>query len=106
NFLGGEMDFYESASHEVIEKLSDELHMTKDEAAEGILRVINSNMANAIREKTIQKGVDPREFSLVAFGGAGPLHAVEVARELKIREVLIPPNPGINSATGLLTTDL
>lgn len=106
NFLGGEMEFYEDASHQVMEELASKLNMTKNEAAEGILRVVNSNMANAIREKTIQKGIDPREFSLVAFGGAGPLHAVDVARELNIPEIIIPPYPGINSATGLLTTDL
>ncbi|MCF3944132.1 hydantoinase/oxoprolinase family protein [Oceanobacillus alkalisoli] len=106
NFLGGEMAFYEDASHKVIEELAQELDMEKDEAAEGVLRVVNNNMANTIREKTIQKGIDPREFSLVAFGGAGPLHAVDVAKELQIPEVIVPPYPGINSATGLLTTDL
>jgi len=76
------------------------------EAAEGILTVLNSNMANAIRSRTVQKGVDPREFALVAFGGAGPLHGAEVAEMLEIPEVLIPPYPGITSAMGLLTTDL
>lgn len=63
-------------------------------------------MAHATRAVTVQKGHDPREFSLVAFGGAGPLHAVEVAEILGIREVIVPPYPGINSAIGLLTTDL
>jgi N-methylhydantoinase A len=63
-------------------------------------------MANAIRSRTVQKGIDPRDFSLVAFGGAGPLHAVDVARELGMSEVLIPQYPGITSAVGLLTTDL
>lgn len=106
NFLGGEMELYVEAAHEVIGELAEKLEMTKEETAEGILRILNNNMANAIREKTIQKGADPREFSLVAFGGAGPLHAVDVARELNIPEVVIPPYPGINSATGLLTTDL
>src|SRR5258708_33417861 len=63
-------------------------------------------MANAIRSVTIQKGLDPRDFTLVAFGGAGPLHAVDVATTLDIPEVLVPPYPGITSAMGLLTTDL
>jgi N-methylhydantoinase A len=67
---------------------------------------LNANMANAIRARTVQKGIDPRNYSLVAFGGAGPLHGVEVARLLGVPEVLIPPYPGINSAIGLLTTDL
>lgn len=106
NFLGGEMQFDEEAAHKVVENLAAQFQLTKYEAAEGILRMVHSNMANAIREKTIQKGIDPREFSLVAFGGAGPLHAVDVARELKIPEVIVPLHPGINSAIGLLTTDL
>lgn len=106
NFLGGEMSLYSNASFKVIDKLSEELRLDRDKTAEGILTLMNNNMANAIREKTIQKGEDPREFSLVAFGGAGPLHAVEVARILNIPEVIIPLYPGINSATGLLTTDL
>lgn len=106
NFLGGEMKLHTEEAHQVIAKLAAELELTKEETAEGILRILNNNMANAIREKTVQKGSDPREFSLVAFGGAGPLHAVDVARELKIPEIVIPPYPGINSATGLLTTDL
>jgi N-methylhydantoinase A len=76
------------------------------DAAEGILTVINNNMANAIRSRTVQKGLDPRSYSLVAFGGAGPLHGVEVAALLGIPEVVVPPYPGITSAMGLLTTDL
>jgi N-methylhydantoinase A/oxoprolinase/acetone carboxylase beta subunit len=63
-------------------------------------------MARAIRSRTIEKGHDPREFALVAFGGAGPLHAAEVADSLEIPEVLVPPHPGITSAGGLLTSDL
>jgi N-methylhydantoinase A/oxoprolinase/acetone carboxylase beta subunit len=63
-------------------------------------------MARAIRSRTIEKGHDPREFALVAFGGAGPLHAAEVADSLGIPEVLVPPHPGITSAAGLLTSDL
>ena len=62
-------------------------------------------MANAIRSRTVQKGIDPREYALVAFGGAGPLHGAEVAAELGVTEVIIPPYPGITSAVGLLTTD-
>ena len=62
-------------------------------------------MANAIRSRTVQKGIDPRGFALVAFGGAGPLHGAEVAAMLDIPEVIVPPYPGITSAMGLLTTD-
>jgi N-methylhydantoinase A len=106
DFLGGTMKLDEAAAHRVIEELADTLGMSKLEAAEGVLTVINSNMANAIRSRTVQKGIDPREFALVAFGGAGPLHGVEVAAMLGFREVIVPPYPGITSAMGLLTTDL
>jgi N-methylhydantoinase A len=106
DFLGGSMKLDEDAAHRVIEELANSLGMSKLEAAEGALTVINSNMANAIRSRTVQKGIDPREFALVAFGGAGPLHGVEVAAMLGFREVIVPPHPGITSAMGLLTTDL
>jgi N-methylhydantoinase A len=106
DFLGGSMKLDEDAAHRAIEGLADSLGMSKLEAAEGVLTVINSNMANAIRSRTVQKGIDPREFALVAFGGAGPLHGVEVASMLGFPEVIVPPYPGITSAMGLLTTDL
>jgi N-methylhydantoinase A len=106
DFLGGSMQLDEDAAHRAIERLADSLGMSKLEAAEGVLTVINSNMANAIRSRTVQKGIDPREFALVAFGGAGPLHGVEVAAMLGFPEVIVPPYPGITSAMGLLTTDL
>ncbi|RFU61010.1 hydantoinase/oxoprolinase family protein [Bacillus sp. V59.32b] len=106
NFLGGEMQIYSNEAFKVIDELAEKLELSRERTAEGILQIMNNNMANAIRERTIQKGEDPREFSLVAFGGAGPLHAVEVAQILNIPEVIVPLYPGINSATGLLTTDL
>src|SRR5262249_25921985 len=64
------------------------------------------NMANAIRSRTVQKGIDPRDYALVAFGGAGPLHGAEVADMLGVPEVIVPPHPGITSAVGLLISDL
>jgi N-methylhydantoinase A len=106
DFLGGSMKLDAAAAHRVIDALAEALGLGKLEAAEGVLTVINSNMANAIRSRTVQKGVDPREFALVAFGGAGPLHGAEVAGMLGIPEVIVPPFPGITSAMGLLTTDL
>jgi N-methylhydantoinase A len=106
DFLGGAMRLDDAAAHRAIEQLANEIGLGKIEAAEGVLTVINSNMANAIRSRTVQKGVDPREFALVAFGGAGPLHGAEVAQMLSIPEVIVPPYPGITSAMGLLTTDL
>ena len=106
DFLGGSMKLDAEAATRVIDDLAGRLGLTRQEAAEGVLTVINSNMANAIRSRTVQKGLDPREFALVAFGGAGPLHGAEVANMLGIPEVVVPPYPGITSAMGLLTTDL
>lgn len=106
DFLGGSMELDEAGAHLAVEMFAQRLHTGKLEAAEGIITVLNSNMANAIHSRTVQKGIDPRGFALVAFGGAGPLHAAEVAAMLAIPEVIVPPYPGITSAMGLLTTDL
>lgn len=106
DFLGGSIRLDEAAAHRVIESFAGHFGMSKLEAAEGIVTVMNSNMANAIHSRTVQKGIDPREFALVAFGGAGPLHGAEVATMIGIQEVIVPPHPGITSAMGLLTTDL
>lgn len=106
HFLDGEMEVYPEKAFQVVQELASELGLSLYETAEGILTIVNNNMANAIRSKTIQKGFDPRSFSLAALGGAGPMCAVEVAKILDIPEVIIPPYPGITSATGLLTTDL
>ena len=105
-FLGGRMKLDRDAAVEAVQRLAAELGLGLAETAEGILTIANSNMARAIRSRTIEKGHDPREFALVAFGGAGPLHAAEVADALEIPEVLVPPYPGITSAGGLLTSDL
>ena len=106
NFLGGEMKLDLEAAQKVIGALAAQLGRTPEETAEGALTVLNSNMANAIRSRTVQKGIDQRNFTLSGFGGAGPLHAAEVAGMLGVRRVLIPPHPGITSAMGLLTADL
>ena len=106
DFLGGGMALDGAAARRAVEALAGRLGLSLEETAEGILTVINNNMANAIRSRTVQKGIDPREFALVAFGGAGPLHGAEVAAILGIGEVIVPPYPGITSAMGLLTTDL
>jgi N-methylhydantoinase A len=106
HFLGGEMPIYRALAEDAVRGLAGRLGFDLYEAAEGIITIVNHNMANAIRARTVQKGQDPRAFSLVAFGGAGPLHAAEVAESLDIPEVIVPPYPGITSATGLLTTDL
>jgi len=106
HFLGGAMSVQPELGRKAIEKLSGDLGISALDAAAGVVTVVNHNMANAIRSRTIQKGHDPRQFTLVAFGGAGPLHAAEVARSLGVPEVIVPMYPGITSAMGLLTTDL
>jgi N-methylhydantoinase A len=106
HFLGGGMKLDTAAAARVIGDLADKLSLSAEEAAEGVIAIVNANMANAVRSRTVQKGIDPRDFTLVAFGGAGPLHAAEVAAELGVREVLVPPHPGITSAVGLIAADL
>ena len=106
HFLSGSMQLDKTAALSAIDSLADLLGLDRYETAEGINTIVASNMANAIRSRTVQKGHDPRQFALVAFGGCGPMPAVEVARHLKIPEVIIPRYPGLTSALGLLTTDL
>ena len=105
-FLGGQMRLDVDAARAAVSRLSEQLGLDLAEAAEGTITIANANMARAIRSRTIEKGHDPREFALVAFGGAGPLHAAEVAESLGIPEVIVPPHPGITSASGLLASDL
>jgi N-methylhydantoinase A len=87
------------------EEIGSELGVTTTEAAQAILDVVNDDMASLLRLMTIDRGFDPREFALMAYGGAGPMHAVELARELSIGTVLIPPFPGVISAFGLLVAE-
>lgn len=106
-FLGGEMDLETERATDAIEtELADPLDLDAIEASLGVLDIVNNNMANAIRSKTIQKGRDPEKFTLVSFGGAGPMHAADIARKLGVPRVLVPMSPGVLSAVGLSTTDL
>jgi N-methylhydantoinase A/oxoprolinase/acetone carboxylase beta subunit len=105
-FLGGEMKLDRALAVAAVERLAAQLGLDLNEAAEGIVTIANANMSGAIRSRTVQKGHDPREFALVAFGGGGPTQAAEVADSLGIPEVIVPPYPGITSAMGLLTSDL
>lgn len=91
-----------SVQSSVAEPFGMELH----EAAEAIVAVANANMANAVRLLSISRGYDPRDFALVAFGGAGALHGAAIAKELSIPTVIIPPNPGVTSALGCLLVDI
>ncbi len=107
SLLGGAITLDPAAAKRVIEeKIAARLGCTVEAAAEGIIRVINASMTAAIRKLTVERGYDPRLFTLVPFGGAGPLHGVELARELGIRDVVIPLAPGVASAEGLVFSNL
>lgn len=86
--------------------VADKLAMGLQEAAEAILKVADANMADTVRLISISRGYDPRDFALVVFGGAGPLHGAALARELSIPTVIVPPNPGVTSALGCLLVDI
>ena len=104
--LGGWMNLDVKASENSLLKISKQLSISPAELAEGILSIINAKMADAIRTITVKKGIDPREFSLVAFGGAGSMHAAWLAAELEIDEIIVPNDPGTFSAWGMLQTDI
>ena len=93
-------------SEDVVGTLSDALGLEVMETARGIVQVACANIVKAIRTVSVERGYDPAEFTLFAYGGAGPLHATEVARELGITRILVPPNPGVLCAEGLLASDL
>jgi N-methylhydantoinase A len=105
--LGGEMKLFLDNARKVMEKkIAHPLGIDVKRAAEGIIAVINANMIRGIRRVSVEKGYDPREFSLVAFGGAGPLHAVELAQALNMTNIIIPQYPGIASAFGMLSANV
>lgn len=106
HLLGGRMKVRQDLARAAIERLAEPLGLDVMATAQGILSVVTANMARAIRVISVQRGHDPRDYALAAFGGAGPLHAARLARELDIPRVLVPRNPGILCAMGLLLTDL
>lgn len=104
--LGGRMPIEREPAFRAIEKLGERLNLSALDTAAGIIRVVTANMARAIRLISVQRGHDPREYCLMPFGGGGPVHAGRLARELGMRRILVPRNPGILCALGLLLTDL
>ena len=106
HLLGGRMKVDQALAKAAIGRLADRLNMDVMATAQGILSVVIANMARAIRVISVQRGHDPRDYTLAAFGGAGPLHAARLAKELEIGRILVPRNPGILCAMGLLLTDL
>jgi N-methylhydantoinase A len=105
-FLGGRMTLDHAAADLALSSVAPELGLSTTELAEGMLAIVNARMADAMRTITVRQGIDPREYALVAFGGAGPMHAVWLAEELEIGEVIVPWSPGTFSAWGMLQTDL
>jgi N-methylhydantoinase A len=105
-FAAGQIVLDRGAAERAVAALAGTLGLEPVQLAEGILDVINAKMAQAIRTLTVEKGIEPRDFALVAFGGAGPMHAAVLARELEIREVVVPLYPGAFSAWGMLETEI
>jgi N-methylhydantoinase A len=105
-FLGGEMPLDGKAAEAALARVAEPLGMDATAVADGILRIAATAMSYAVKGVTTERGFDAGDFALVAYGGAGPLHAVEVAREIGIRKVIIPGAPGVFSAFGMLFSDL
>jgi len=105
-FLGGKMEISPELCRKAIQKVADYFKLSIDEAALGIIRIVNINMSGLLQSMTVKRGYDPREFAIVAMGGAGPIHAASIAKELSIPTVIVPPFPGVFSAWGMLMADL
>jgi N-methylhydantoinase A len=105
-FLGGRLALHPDRSLAAISALATQLGLSPEDTAEGVVRVVNVQMARALRKVSVERGHDPRRFCLVAFGGSGPLHACELAEETGIESVLVPRFPGILSALGMLLCDI
>src|SRR5205814_4953412 len=103
--LGGGMPLDADRAAQAVDRIARALKVDRANAAAGIIRVANANMERAIRVVSVERGFDPRDFALVAFGGCGGLHACEIARELGIRTVLVPEHAGALSALGMLLAD-
>jgi N-methylhydantoinase A len=106
SLAGGAKSLAPELAEKSIQRIAEPLGLGTAEAAGAIVQVANANMADAVRLVSIRRGYDPRDFALIAFGGAGALHGAEVARELSIPTVIVPPNPGVTSALGCLLVDI
>ncbi len=104
--LGGRMELDRQAAHDAVATVANERDTTIEEAAQAILDVVNENMHGALRVVSVERGYDPREFGLVAFGGAGPMHANALADVMDAYPLIVPPGPGVMSAFGFLTSDI
>jgi len=105
-FLGGEIALDANLARDALQPVARHFGISVEEAALGVIRLANANMVNALKLVSVHRGYDPRDFTLVAFGGGGAMHATALAAELRIARVLIPANPAVFSAWGMLMTDL
>lgn len=106
SLLGGEMEIEPELAGKAAKRLGDKLGMEPEMTASSVVRIADSIMSQILTMVSVERGYDPRRFTLVAFGGAGPMHACSLAEGLEIDEIIVPPNPGMFSALGLLTADL
>ncbi len=105
-FLGGEIKLDVENAQRAMKPIADHFKVSVEEAAMGVIRLADANMINALKLVSVRRGYDPRDFVLIAFGGGGAMHAGALARELRVKEVLIPNEPAVFSAWGMLMTDL
>ncbi len=105
-FCGGSVDADMDAAHLAIRAVGEKLGVDTDEAARGIVRIANNNMVNALKLVSLNRGFDPRDFTLVAFGGGGAMHAVALAQELGVKKVVVPAGAAVFSAWGMMMSDL
>jgi N-methylhydantoinase A len=100
------MPIYPAKGRIALDELGEKIGLGAEETAISIIRIANSMMGKILRIVSVERGYDPRSFTLIAFGGAGPMHVCPLAEELEVNKIIVPPNPGMFSALGLLTADL
>ena len=105
-FLGGEIPLDVEKARKALQPIADAFHISVEQAAMGVIRLADANMVNALKLVSVRRGYDPRDFVLVAFGGGGAMHAAALMRELRVKKVIIPMQPAVFSAWGMLMTDL
>ncbi len=105
-FLGGEIKVSMDKARQSMQEIAGFIGMSIEEAAMGVVRLADANMVNALKLVSVRRGYDPREFTLVAFGGGGSMHAAALARELRVKRIVVPTAPAVFSAWGMLMTDL
>lgn len=103
-FLGGQLTLQPAEAYRVISDLAAQMHCTTEQAAEGIVRIANEHMANALRVISVQRGIDPRNYTLLSFGGAGGLHVCALAEAMQMHKAMVPVHGGVFSALGMLVT--